>query len=371
MKKKNQKIEFDWEDSIDKDVSPEDQLKHKKHAQNVVKAKKVRKILFWTFSAAALSSIVIATVAINLSKPSKALIYWYNHVKKYSFNSNNLNNNDIRITVKKGTKIEGTPEDVMSKIISNTSEENFKLLFKDYALAENLKPEKNWNIEYENFVIDSISKNTLFIDLVFKQKGNTPIDFVIKNFPIVTSENTKKYNDEAIEEKKNQFTNEFIESIKKQILYKLLLPINIKDNFSDEKINKYKNAFKSYIEKINEKISNNIDNFPSLLDISWSFSEPFKVNDNLEEMKIISNFVTETNNFYSPIIFTSPITLKGFDQEDWKNSSKLVFKGRIITLSTNTEKINKVKTQYGIYIEPKYENQEIQFEIPLLFDKNK
>lgn len=88
-------------------------------------------------------------------------------------------------------------------------------------------------------------------------------------------------------------------------------------------------------------------------------------------MKIISNFVTETNNFYSPIIFTSPISLKGFDQEDWKNSSKLVFKGKIITLSTNTEKINKVKTQYGIYIEPKYENQEIQFEIPLLFDKNK
>ncbi|CRH46992.1 Uncharacterised protein [Chlamydia trachomatis] len=31
----------------------------------------------------------------------------------------------------------------MSKIISNTSEDNLKLLFKDYALAENLRPEKN------------------------------------------------------------------------------------------------------------------------------------------------------------------------------------------------------------------------------------
>lgn len=100
----------------------------------------------------------------------------------------------------------------MSKIISNTSEDNLKLLFKDYALAENLRPEKlkYWIWKFCNWFN---FKNTLFIDLVFKQKEIRQLILLSKTFQLLL-QRIQKYNDEAIKEKKNQFTNEFIESIK-------------------------------------------------------------------------------------------------------------------------------------------------------------
>lgn len=373
MKKKKNDLEIDWVDSIDKDVSPEDQLKHKRHAKAVVKSKRTRKILFWSISSVALVSVLSATVAIQLSKPSKALIYWYPKINKHSFTNLKSSNNLIEIKINENQTINSTPEDLINTIVNNDDKQNYELIFSKYATFVNKNQNKNWSVQYENFVIDSVSQNTLFIDLVFREEGNAPIEFVVRNFPLLTSKKTIKYDKNNVISKENEFNDDFLNDLKKKILYKLFLPININDNFSKEKINKYKDEFKKYIEKINNLIRQNEQDFKSLIDISWLFNEQFKINDNLENMQIVSNFITETNNFYSPIIFTSPIEIKNFDTDDdsWKTNSILSFKARVITLSTHTEKLGKYKTQYGIYIKPNFSKDEIQFEVPLLFDKLK
>ncbi|BAP39670.1 hypothetical protein [Metamycoplasma canadense] len=370
MKKNKKKLDIDWEDSIDKDVSPEDQLKHKKHAIAAVKSKKIRKILFWSISLSALVGIAGLTIGIQLSKPKKALIYWYSKIKKISFyDLNNSDNNLINIKINKNQTIKGTPEFVLGEIANNNNKQNFDYLFKEYATLNFLKNNINdWNIEYENFVIDSISKNILFTDLVFKLKNSRSIEFVIRNFPIKTSDETEKYNTNSIKQKQKQFSKEFINKTKNKLLYKLFLPIDINDNFSEDRINKYKEEVKKYILLFNKKIEQAKNNFYSLIDLSWYFSEIFKIND-IESIRFVSNFVTETNNFYSPIIFSSPIEIKNFDNADWKKNSFLSFKGKILTLSTNTEKFKGKKIQYGIYIDPTEE--ELDFSVPLYFDKFK
>ncbi|MGX9339656.1 hypothetical protein ACWXVO_02895 [Mycoplasma sp. 1890] len=379
MKKDNKDLEFDWVDSIDKDVSFEDQLKHKKVAQRLTKAKKIRKILFWSLSGGLLSSVIIATVSIQLTKPKKALIYWFNSVKKYSFNLNNKKNKDVNIKINNDIKIDGTPESVMAKIINNSDSDNISLLFKknvqkeisEYAIFENKNSNVKWKIEFENFVIDTLSKNTLFVDLVFKHQEGTNTEFVIRNFPIYTTLKTKQFNEETIKKKQDQFDSKFIESIRNKVAYKLLLPIDVKDKFSNEKINRYKAEFRKFIQDFNDKFSSIKNDSSKLIDYSWAFGEPHKINNGIEQMTVVSNFVTETNNFYSPILFTSPIKIEGFDNEDWKTSTRIKFKGRIITLSTNKEKLGRYHSQYGIYIEPNYGNnqKEIEFDVPLFFEK--
>ncbi|PZV98725.1 hypothetical protein [Metamycoplasma auris] len=389
MKKKNRQ-EIDWIDSIDNDISIEDQLKHKEFAKQSIKAKKIKKILFWTFTSAALTTIIGATIGIQLSKPKNALIYWYDKIQKYSFSEILLNNNKkeypIKLTINKNKKIPNqTPEGLLEYLVNNKIETNKNLIFgsketEGYAKLEFLNKDKNWYIEFENFVIDTISKDILIVDLVFKEKGNSEIDFVIRNFPIRTEKETEKYNLESLDQTKKNNTiknsKAIIDEIKSKIAYSFYSPIDLKGNYPQEKINSYKNILKQYIEEFNQLYNlNNQDlKFYQRLDISRLFSEPFshliKVNEDLGSLRIYSNAAIETSNFFSPLIFNSKIELKNIDTDNWQEETHLKFKAKIVTLGTETKKIGRKKIQYGIYIEAtNNEQKEIEFDIPLRFKK--
>ncbi|PYF43108.1 hypothetical protein [Metamycoplasma alkalescens] len=374
--KKNKKNEFDWIDSIENEISAEDQLKHKEYAKKVVKNKKIKKILFWTFTSSALTAIIGAAIGIALNKPAKALIYWYDRIKKYSFSDIKEGKHpDIQIEINKNNSLAFTPEGLIKEIVNNKNEENVRLIFGDtnneaYAKFNLKNKQKNWEMEFENFVIDTISKDILYVDLVLKEKGNTPIDFVIKNFPIKTSKKTEKYSTEnpQIKEKQTQLGKVYIEEIKKKIAYNFYTQIDLKDNFPVSTIKSYKEEFKKYIDQYNKKIET-ANEFYQNLDLSWNFSEPFQSTNNLGQMKIASNITTDTFNFFAPIVFTKKIELINFDEENWKQTSRLKFDAKILTLSTHTEKLGSKKVQYGIYIEIKTDDQEIEINAPLSFRK--
>ncbi|ENY68619.1 Hypothetical protein MAU_4080 [Metamycoplasma auris 15026] len=381
MKKRN-KQEIDWIDSIDNDISIEDQLKHKEFAKQSVKDKKIRKILFWTFTSAALTTIIGATIGIQLSKPKNALIYWYDKIEKYAFSSVSNNNKEypISITLNPNQVIKGkTPESLLEILVSNKNASNIDLIFGDknndsYAALSQKDPNKQWNVEFENFIIDTVSKNILYVDLVFKEKGSNEISFVIRNFPIKTELNTEQYNLEKLDDTKKANTkkneNNIINEIKKKMAYSFYTPIDLKGNYPKEKVAVYKNALEKYITNFNTNLKQK--EFYQKLDLSWFFSEPFsKSSDELGLMRLYSNASIETSNFFSPLVFSS-IELKNFNNQNWKEETRLKIKAKVITLATETKKINKKKIQYGLYIEAKEnnENKEIEFDIPLSFLKN-
>ncbi|SYV90264.1 Uncharacterised protein, partial [Metamycoplasma alkalescens] len=164
---------------------------------------------------------------------------------------------------------------MIKEIVNNKNEENVRLIFGDtnneaYAKFNLKNKQKNWEMEFENFVIDTISKDILYVDLVLKEKGNTPIDFVIKNFPIKTSKKTEKYSTEnpQIKEKQTQLGKVYIEEIKKKIAYNFYTQIDLKDNFPVSTIKSYKEEFKKYIDQYNKKIET-ANEFYQNLDLSW------------------------------------------------------------------------------------------------------
>ncbi|AZZ65407.1 hypothetical protein DMC14_001210 [Metamycoplasma phocicerebrale] len=361
--KKNKKPIFDWEDSINKEISDEDKLKHKDFAQKTVRAKKIRKILFWTLSSSALVAVLGAAIGVSVNRPKFLLTYWYDSVPKIVLEDLNQSKHGISINIFNKKGLEGTPEEILTKLVNESKEVTKSKILKDYVTFENNT--KNWFIEPYNFIIDTVSKKTLYIDLAFKVPNNKSVSFVLKNFPIKTTKETIKFDQSSIEKKQKEFNKEFINNLKNKLIYNLFLPVDLNQPFSEETINKYKNEFKKFIKDFNDKFKSNKYNN---LNLGWLLTEP-KIIDKIDKMRLLPNIVTDTNNLFSPLVFSSEIQIKNIDNSDWKTGTTLLFKAKLLTLSTNTEKLGKYRTEYGIYIQPILED--IEFEVPLKFKKIK
>ncbi|MCV3733581.1 hypothetical protein OF364_01265 [Mycoplasma enhydrae] len=361
MSKKNNE-DFDWEDSIDKEISDEDKLKHKEVAKKVVKAAKIKKIAFWSATAVALSAVLITTIVVITMKPRFLLTYWYNSVPQVIYEEYDDSKYGI-IIKKENIQLDGNPEQIMTQLTNENDDLKKSKVLKDYIKFSDDK--HNYSVQANNFIIDSITKKRLYVDLAFRKNRSQKVEFVIKNFPINTKYETVKFNESALKSKKQEFSKKFLEDIKSKIVFNLFLPIDITKNPPKDKVIEYKSQLKNFIDEFNQK--QKTGNYDPI-SLSWTLTKDIPINKGTKSIKLLPNIDTNSN-FFFPLMLMSEIILENFDTEKWIDNSKLKFKARLLTLSLNTERLGKYRAEYGIYIEPS--DQEFEFSVPLKFKVSK